>query len=97
MAILLMNSVRMSNEEHQFVTRHYAWCGLSTEHSDTETTELLIKIYKGCGKTQEELYDILNEHFMYCEEDSWEQCQDLEEWSYEGMYEYYIKWLSSNK
>tara|TARA_R110000850_G_scaffold90855_2_gene193294 strand:+ start:394 stop:792 length:399 start_codon:yes stop_codon:yes gene_type:complete len=88
-----MNSVRMSSEEHQFVTRHYAWRGLPTEHSDTETTELLIKIYKGCGKTQEELQYILNVVFMCCEGGSWERCQDLEEWSYEDMYNHYIKWL----
>jgi len=41
----------------------------------------------------EELYNILSAHFMYCEEDSWEQQQDLEEWSYNEMFEYYIKYL----
>jgi hypothetical protein len=40
-----------------------------------------------------ELYSILAAHFRYCEEDSWEQQQDLEEWSYNEMFEYYIKYL----
>ena len=43
-----------------------------------------------CAKSNEELYDILSDHFMYCEEDSWEQAQDLELWSYEGMVAYYL-------
>lgn len=47
-------------------------------------------IRMACGKSNEELYDILSNHFMYCEEDSWEQAQDLEQWGYEDMSDYYL-------
>ncbi len=46
-----------------------------------------------CDKTNEELYDILSDHFMYCEEDSWERNVDLELLEYEDRAEYYIKYI----
>lgn len=47
-------------------------------------------IYMACGKSNEELYEILSDHFMYCEEDSWERAQDLDSWGYEDMSDYYL-------
>lgn len=44
-----------------------------------------------CNTSQEDLYDILSHHFMYCEEDSWESNTDLEEMSYEDMLKYYVQ------
>ncbi len=41
----------------------------------------------------EELYDILSDHFMYCEEDSWERNTDIDCMSYEDMLAYYIKYI----
>ena len=46
-----------------------------------------------CDKTNEELYDILSDHFMYCEEDSWERNVDLELLEYEDRAKYYTKYL----
>ena len=40
----------------------------------------------------EHLYDILSDHFMYCEEDSWERNTNLEDMSYEDMISYYTKY-----
>ena len=40
----------------------------------------------------EHLYDILSDHFMYCEEDSWERNTNLEDMSYEDMLSYYTKY-----
>jgi hypothetical protein len=39
--------------------------------------------------TNEELYDILADHFMYCEEDSWERSINIDHMTYEEMLEYY--------
>lgn len=44
--------------------------------------------------SDEMLYEILSDYFSFsCEEDSWEKSQDLDEWSTDQMWAYYVKYI----
>lgn len=45
--------------------------------------------------TSEELYDIITDHFMYCEEDSWEKDVDLDTWTTQEMVNYANEYIGA--
>lgn len=75
----------------EYCKEHYNKTGKATPEKYLEDYLLYM------SKTQEELYDILSDHFMYCEEDSWERNTDIDCMSHCDMLAYYDTYIEGHK